>query len=158
MYSNGRRKSFWKRKFANSPFSRNFIDSCRRESTAKNAMSSFGLHPTYSDISCKWCNTYTHPTTVHNIHNIKTKWLINNLYKTTTVSYGYISHNKKKIISEKFFPANVLAWYYRNSTQQKQTTWCRNKVIKANMEKHLTAKHNGITHNWLCETDYRNCH
>ena len=46
MYSNGRRKSFWKRKFANSPFSRNFMDSCRRESTAKNAMSSLGLHPT----------------------------------------------------------------------------------------------------------------
>jgi len=25
------------------------MDSCRRESTAKNAMSSFGLHPTYKE-------------------------------------------------------------------------------------------------------------
>lgn len=46
MCSNGRRKSFWNRKLANSPFSMNFIDSWRRESTAKNAISSLGLHPT----------------------------------------------------------------------------------------------------------------
>lgn len=44
--SKGLRKSFWKRKLANSPFSRNFIDSCLNESTAKMATSSLGLHPT----------------------------------------------------------------------------------------------------------------
>jgi hypothetical protein len=38
--SNGLRKSFWNLKFENSPFSRNFIDNCLRESTAKNAISS----------------------------------------------------------------------------------------------------------------------
>ena len=45
--SNGRRKSFWKRKFASSPFSRNFMDSCRRESTTKKGTSSFGRQPTW---------------------------------------------------------------------------------------------------------------
>lgn len=45
--SKGLRKSFWKRKLANSPFSMNFMESCRRESTAKKAISSLGLHPTY---------------------------------------------------------------------------------------------------------------
>lgn len=49
MYSNGRRKSFWKWKFDNSPFSRNFIDNCLSESTQKNETSSFKLHPTYKD-------------------------------------------------------------------------------------------------------------
>ena len=47
MCSKGRRKSFWKRKLASSPFSRNFIDSCRRESTAKMATSSLELQPTW---------------------------------------------------------------------------------------------------------------
>lgn len=45
IYSKGRRKSFWKRKLGNSPFSRNFIASCRKESTQKNATSSLGLQP-----------------------------------------------------------------------------------------------------------------
>ena len=45
--SNGRRKSFWNLKLANSPFSKNFIDNCRKESTAKNAMSSLRLQPTW---------------------------------------------------------------------------------------------------------------
>ena len=44
--SKGLRNSFWKRKFGNSPFSRNFIDSCRRESTAKKATSCNGLQAT----------------------------------------------------------------------------------------------------------------
>ena len=44
--SKGLRKSFWNLKFANSPFSMNFMDNWRSESMAKNAMSSFGLHPT----------------------------------------------------------------------------------------------------------------
>lgn len=46
MCSKGRRNSFWKRKFENSPFSMNFVDSCRRESTANTAVSLLGLHPT----------------------------------------------------------------------------------------------------------------
>lgn len=46
MCSNGLRKSFWNRKFASSPFSMNFIASCRRESTAKKAMFSLLLVPT----------------------------------------------------------------------------------------------------------------
>lgn len=49
MYSNGRRKSFWKWKFDNSPFSRNFIDNCLSESTQKNETSSFKLQPTYEE-------------------------------------------------------------------------------------------------------------
>ena len=40
MCSKGLRKSFWKRKFASSPFSKNFMDSCLKESTAKIATSS----------------------------------------------------------------------------------------------------------------------
>ena len=44
--SKGLRNSFWKRKFGNSPFSRNFIDNCRRESTAKKATSCNGLQAT----------------------------------------------------------------------------------------------------------------
>ena len=43
--SNGFKKSFWKRKFANSPFSKNFIVNCLNESTAKKATSSFELQP-----------------------------------------------------------------------------------------------------------------
>lgn len=46
MCSNGRRKSFWKLKPGNSPFSRNFIDNWRRLSTAKKATPSSSLHPT----------------------------------------------------------------------------------------------------------------
>ena len=46
MCSNGLRKSFWNRKFASSPFSMNFIASCRSESTAKKAMFSLLLVPT----------------------------------------------------------------------------------------------------------------
>ncbi|CAN8006507.1 unnamed protein product [Ixodes pacificus] len=46
MCSKGRRKSFWNRKLANSPFSMNFMDSCRRESRAKKATSSDGEQPT----------------------------------------------------------------------------------------------------------------
>lgn len=46
MCSKGLKKSFWKRKLASSPFSRNFIESCLRESTAKMATSSLGLQPT----------------------------------------------------------------------------------------------------------------
>lgn len=49
MCSNGLRKSFWKRKLASSPFSKNFIESCLKESTAKMATSSLGLQPTYND-------------------------------------------------------------------------------------------------------------
>lgn len=48
MCSKGLRKSFWNLKLASSPFSKNFMDSCRRESTAKMATSSLGLHPTYT--------------------------------------------------------------------------------------------------------------
>ena len=54
MDSNGRRKSFWKLKLANSPFSKNFIDNCRRESTAKKAMSSLGLQPTCNTTRGLW--------------------------------------------------------------------------------------------------------
>lgn len=46
MCSNGLRKSFWKRKLASSPFSKNFMESCLSESTAKMATSSLGLQPT----------------------------------------------------------------------------------------------------------------
>lgn len=44
--SNGLKKSFWNRKLASSPFSKNFIDNCLKESTAKIATSSLGLQPT----------------------------------------------------------------------------------------------------------------
>lgn len=44
--SKGRKKSFWKRKLANSPFSINFMESCRRESIAKKETSSLAEHPT----------------------------------------------------------------------------------------------------------------
>ena len=57
MYSKGRRKSFWKRKLASSPFSMNFIDNWRRESTAKNDISSTGLQPT-------WCGGQSHRLSV----------------------------------------------------------------------------------------------
>lgn len=46
MCSKGLRKSFWKRKLASSPFSKNFMESCLSESTAKMATSSLGLQPT----------------------------------------------------------------------------------------------------------------
>lgn len=46
MCSNGLKKSFWNRKLASSPFSKNFIDNCLKESTAKIATSSLGLQPT----------------------------------------------------------------------------------------------------------------
>lgn len=46
MCSNGLKKSFWNLKLANSPFSINFIESCRKESRANIAISSLGLHPT----------------------------------------------------------------------------------------------------------------
>lgn len=46
MYSNGRKKSFWKRKLASSPLSKNFIDSWRRESMANTATSSLLWQPT----------------------------------------------------------------------------------------------------------------
>lgn len=45
--SKGLRNSFWKRKLGNSPFSKNFIDNCRRESTAKNDTSCNGWHAAY---------------------------------------------------------------------------------------------------------------
>lgn len=45
--SNGLKKSFWNRKLASSPFSRNFMDNCLNESTAKIATSSLGLQPTW---------------------------------------------------------------------------------------------------------------
>lgn len=48
MCSKGLRKSFWKRKLASSPFSKNFMESCLSESTAKIATSSLGLQPTCS--------------------------------------------------------------------------------------------------------------
>eukprot|EP00160_Parvularia_atlantis_P014605 Unigene3733_Nuclearia_a/m.11397 Unigene3733_Nuclearia_a/g.11397 ORF Unigene3733_Nuclearia_a/g.11397 Unigene3733_Nuclearia_a/m.11397 type:complete len:439 (-) Unigene3733_Nuclearia_a:989-2305(-) len=44
--ANGARKSFWNWKCASSPFSRNFIDSCRSESIAKYATSVVPLQPT----------------------------------------------------------------------------------------------------------------
>lgn len=47
MCSKGLKKSFWKRKLASSPFSKNFMESCLSESTAKMATSSLGLQPTY---------------------------------------------------------------------------------------------------------------
>jgi hypothetical protein len=46
MTSKGRRKSFWNRKLENSPFSMNFMESCRRESMAKKATSSEPPIPT----------------------------------------------------------------------------------------------------------------
>lgn len=49
MCSNGLRKSFWNLKLASSPFSKNFMDSCLRESTAKMATSSLVLQPTCTD-------------------------------------------------------------------------------------------------------------
>lgn len=48
MCSNGLRKSFWNLKLASSPFSKNFIDNWRRESTTKKATSSLGRQPTWS--------------------------------------------------------------------------------------------------------------
>lgn len=50
MCSKGRRKSFWNLKLASSPFSKNFMDSCLRESTAKIATSSLELQPTCTEI------------------------------------------------------------------------------------------------------------
>lgn len=50
MCSKGLRKSFWNLKLANSPFSKNFMDSCLRESTAKIATSSLELQPTCSEM------------------------------------------------------------------------------------------------------------
>lgn len=54
MCSKGLKKSFWKRKLANSPFSRNFMESCRNESTAKIATSSLGLQPTWAEQEVRW--------------------------------------------------------------------------------------------------------
>ena len=48
--SKGRRKSFWKWKFCNSPFSKNFKLNCFKESVAKMAICCESLHPT----TLKW--------------------------------------------------------------------------------------------------------
>lgn len=50
MCSKGLRKSFWNLKLASSPFSKNFMDSCLRESTAKMATSSLELQPTCTEM------------------------------------------------------------------------------------------------------------
>lgn len=60
MCSNGLRKSFWNLKLANSPFSMNLVASCLKESTAKNAMSCRGLHPTLSKWSPRTCQIRDH--------------------------------------------------------------------------------------------------
>lgn len=49
MCSKGLRKSFWNLKLASSPFSKNFMDSCLSESTAKMATSSLELQPTCTE-------------------------------------------------------------------------------------------------------------
>lgn len=57
MCSKGLRKSFWNLKLASSPFSKNFIDSCLRESTAKIATSSLELQPTCTEIEDIWAKS-----------------------------------------------------------------------------------------------------
>ena len=55
MNSKGRRKSFWKWKFWSSPFSRNFRDSCLRESTANIDTFCDSLQPTTLKWAPKTC-------------------------------------------------------------------------------------------------------
>ena len=84
--SKGRRKSFWKWKFCNSPFSKNFKLNCFKESVAKMAICCESLQPT----TLKWF-----PKTAH-IRDLETTtfFIIN--------SAKVIGKNEKNMLSNFF--------------------------------------------------------
>lgn len=124
MCSKGLRKSFWNLKLASSPFSKNFMDSCRRESTAKIATSSLELQPTCTEMEHIW---------------VKSNYLFLLFDRFNKTLFQYLDNQKTEAASMKVHLQGEIKTF-SNPLPMGQMTILRFFIPNTNLSLHLLTK------------------